>query len=492
MISINIFVFIIYIILWIKTKKYEFDVVNSLDEKIYKLKILFPVSLFILDKKEQLKPNKNKNSNDKLDTPLKAIYVGEDIYLIKRLYQTNKVAMVLFILFLFNAISFCSNIAALGNRQLIHGQYIQKPDYNEGSKEVPIRFHISDENETIIEDEILLEIPEKRYSAVEIIKLFQKAKDYIDTNLLLKNESANQIITNLNFITVIPDSGITVEWSTDNPYIIDEKGIVYNENLTDGILVLITASLTYYDTKEEYSRYVKVLPKVYTKEEITKKSLDKSINIALEDSKNKDKVTLPKEIDKLKIMWAEKMDSSGFTILIVGVLLAVIAFLLMDRDLYEKVEKRNKEMLLDYPEIINKFALLIGAGMSLSNAWAKICKDYKEKGKNKRYAYEEMVITYGELMIGTSETTAYEKFGKRVKLIPYLRFSSLIAQNVKMGSSVLLSQLELEALEAFSERKELAKRMGEEAGTKLLLPMMIMLIIVLLVILVPAFLSFQF
>jgi hypothetical protein len=45
-------------------------------------------------------------------------------------------------------------------------------------------------------------------------------------------------------------------------------------------------------------------------------------------------------------------------------------------------------------------------------------------------------------------------------------------------------------MEAFEERKEAAKRLGEEAATKLLIPMMIMLIIVFLMILVPAFWSF--
>jgi hypothetical protein len=108
----------------------------------------------------------------------------------------------------------------------------------------------------------------------------------------------------------------------------------------------------------------------------------------------------------------------------------------------------------------------------------------------KRYVYEEMMITYGELMLGTSETIAYERFGRRVKLLPYLRFSSMIARNVKKGSTGLLGLLELEAAEAFEERKELAKRMGEEAGTKLLAPMMLMLLIVLAIIMLPAFMSF--
>ena len=48
-----------------------------------------------------------------------------------------------------------------------------------------------------------------------------------------------------------------------------------------------------------------------------------------------------------------------------------------------------------------------------------------------------------------------------------------------------------EAADAFEERKNLAKKYGEEAGTKLLLPMMIMFGIVVAVIMVPAMMSMQ-
>lgn len=51
--------------------------------------------------------------------------------------------------------------------------------------------------------------------------------------------------------------------------------------------------------------------------------------------------------------------------------------------------------------------------------------------------------------------------------------------------------LEQEAEEAFEERKNSAKKLGEEAGTKLLFPMLLMLGIVIAIIMVPALLSFQ-
>ena len=55
-----------------------------------------------------------------------------------------------------------------------------------------------------------------------------------------------------------------------------------------------------------------------------------------------------------------------------------------------------------------------------------------------------------------------------------------------MGSRGLLSSLQRESKDAFEERKSRAERKGEEAGTKLLVPMFMMLIIVMAVIMVPA------
>ena len=43
---------------------------------------------------------------------------------------------------------------------------------------------------------------------------------------------------------------------------------------------------------------------------------------------------------------------------------------------------------------------------------------------------------------------------------------------------------------AFEDRKNEARKRGEEAGTKMLIPMMLMLCMVMIMIMVPAFLTF--
>ena len=64
-------------------------------------------------------------------------------------------------------------------------------------------------------------------------------------------------------------------------------------------------------------------------------------------------------------------------------------------------------------------------------------------------------------------------------------------QNLKRGNSTLLERLREEADKSAAERLQQSKKLGEEAGTKLLLPMFLMLAIVLVIVIVPAFLSVQ-
>ena len=54
----------------------------------------------------------------------------------------------------------------------------------------------------------------------------------------------------------------------------------------------------------------------------------------------------------------------------------------------------------------------------------------------------------------------------------------------------LLVSVQQESRDAFETRKNMARRLGEEAGTKVLGPMMLMLGVVLVMIMIPAYLSF--
>ena len=159
------------------------------------------------------------------------------------------------------------------------------------------------------------------------------------------------------------------------------------------------------------------------------------------------------------------------------------------------------EMKLDYPQIINKFNLYIKSGMTIRKAWFKIAGEYEKDQKEKeqisdkacgrKKAYEEMVNVMYKISGGASEGECYEEYGIRCNLSEYRKFGMMLSQNLRKGTRGLTELLEREAEDAFEQRKNLAKKAGEEAGTKLMIPLFLMLIIVFAIVIVPAFFSIR-
>ena len=155
-------------------------------------------------------------------------------------------------------------------------------------------------------------------------------------------------------------------------------------------------------------------------------------------------------------------------------------------------KKRSEELTLDYPVFVHKVVLLLGSGMTCKSAWFRIISDYNkklEKGGKRQYLYEEMIVAANEMNQGITEIQAYENFGRRCGLGPYLKFCSILIQSVKTGARGMGRMLADAGDEAALLRLESAKRMGEEAGTKLLFPMVALLGIVMVIVMVPAFMS---
>ena len=163
-----------------------------------------------------------------------------------------------------------------------------------------------------------------------------------------------------------------------------------------------------------------------------------------------------------------------------------------DKDLDKKVKERDEQMLMDYPEVVSKLSLYIGAGMTVRMAWKKITDEYVQrvnKGEKRHFIYEEMRLAAYEMESGTGELVAYRHFSKRCRVQKYVKLVSLLEQSIKLGAKNFLGALKEEADDAVRNSRAVVKRKGEEAGTKLLLPMMLMLLIVMVVIIVPAFMT---
>lgn len=200
---------------------------------------------------------------------------------------------------------------------------------------------------------------------------------------------------------------------------------------------------------------------------------------------------LPEQWNGKKLQWISPADTSGKMLTGIFLIAAMIVLVMKGREEQVQLQKRQEELLMDYPGLIMKFTLLVQAGMTVRKAFQKIALDYGRKKKSiKRAAYEEIRVVCYEMESGVSEGEAYRRFGERCGQVKYKTLATLLIQNLQKGSRQMADMLERESVEAWEERKRKARVLGEAAATKLLFPMMLMLIIVMAIVMIPAFLSF--
>lgn len=182
-------------------------------------------------------------------------------------------------------------------------------------------------------------------------------------------------------------------------------------------------------------------------------------------------------------------DNIMFYIIISCVVIYIIPYFVVN-GIKSKSEKRRIQMMIDYPELIDRLSLLIGAGLSVKGCFIKIAGEYAAKKKNGltgyHYLYEEITYIVRQVENGKAEAPVYEEFGKRSGLLSYMKLSTMLVQNLKKGNRDMLDKLRLTSLDALEERKNVMKQMGEKASSKLLMPMMLQFIMILVIIMYPA------
>lgn len=473
-------------------RNYEKKQVVQLNKTQHKLLLLYPFCLYLLNLLEKLGGENKRKKNQKVKKQLQALNFAIDKEENFLWYRCKKMSLAMLIMLAASCFCILSEAAGQERGNLLEGLYLIRQEAGNGMKEVPV--HVTIEN--LAEDSLTIELPERIYTEEEKKEKLQEAKKYIEKHYLGENENSTKVGTKLNLIEHIPDNQIKVNWDIGTSGLIEENGTLKNETVENKKMkTVLSASFRYYslgkeEILEEVEFPITVLERSYTEKEWVIQEIKKYIETENQQHANEKKLKLPNKIGNYSIHYNEVVEKSSNMILIFGFIAAVVLYFMADKDLEMKMEQRNNQLMIDYPELMNKFILLLGAGMTVRNAWGKIALEYerkKQENKGFRYAYEEWLLTWNEIKNGVSEGIALEQFGRRIALTSYLKFSTLLVQNLKKGSKGLLELLEYEAMDAFEERKEAAKRLGEEAGTKLLMPMMIMLIIVMMIIMFPAF-----
>lgn len=378
-------------------------------------------------------------------------------------------------------------------------QTLGRPGYGEGDRKEELTVQIEGQEEA---EQLEVTVQERKYTDQEKTELLDAALEELEPILIGTNESLDEVRSSLVFPQSMEDGAVTLSWMTVPYGVVGDDGFILAADNEDGTLVELQAILTCSGEEAVYTAYAKVYPPQVSGREQILRSVRKAVELADAQESYSAELRLPDSADGRALIWLDVTENPFSAVLAISLLATVCVYLEMDSEVHKRAQKRKDQLLLDYPDLMWRMTMLLGAGMSIKGAFTRISEEYRREQETEnrqhrkrgalkiRYVYEEVARTCHEMQSGIPEAQAYERFGKRCQLPEYIRIGSVLSQNLKKGAKGLTKLLETEAEASLNDRKNHAREIGEKAGTKLLLPMVMMLGVVLVVLMVPAFLSF--
>ncbi|MDO5402788.1 MAG: hypothetical protein Q4F11_05055 [Eubacteriales bacterium] len=368
---------------------------------------------------------------------------------------------------------------------------VKRPEYTEAATEYQLEAYDGSTS-----TDISLKVNPKVYTQTQVEEHFDNVENNLEKLIMCGNASLDSVSGKLNLVTRVESEGIEIQWYSSDYTLVDYDGTVYNRGFYDGEekSCVLTAQLCYRNYKRQVQLEVKVMAPKRNEEEKYKALVERLVSEAAKANEEDAVIYLPDSVNGKKITYSQVQEHTQP--IIFPLLAAAAVGVLYVGSIFDERKReglRQLQLKYDYSEVVSKLTLLVGAGMTFRKAWEKIVTDYKNNSINgkTRPVYDEMEITLNQLQTGVSELKAYEEFGRRCNTREYLKLASLLQQNLKKGSRGLADMLHEEAGLAFEQRKNLAVKRGEEAGTKLLAPMVLMLVVVMAIVMAPALMSFN-
>lgn len=337
---------------------------------------------------------------------------------------------------------------------------------------------------------VQIQVPPRRYTEQEAAEIFAKVKAGILEEILGENPSLQEVRHDLILPTEKP-GGIRIAWRSSEPEVLDEDGtILVGWESDSGTQVTLQAEITDGFYRDEMEVAVIVYPPERREAEQLASQLAQQVEQAAAKQPGAVQVALPREFEGRTLRFRKETGTEYLLFPVLGVVLAMFFHWQAKNTEMEVRKKREKQLQYDYADLVYQLMVFTGAGLTVSRAWKQIVDNYEKRLGNRtsqpRAVYEEMEIALGEMENGRPESQAVSRFGERCQLNEYRRLSSILGQNRHTGMKNLQELLAQEMDTAWEQQKQAAKRLGEEAGTKLLLPLFLMLLVVMVLVMVPA------
>ncbi len=344
-----------------------------------------------------------------------------------------------------------------------------------------------------------LKVDPKSYSTEDAQKILESVVERLPELIKGDNKDLEHVTGDLKLSSSLAEENVTAEWSSSDFETVSFDGQVFNTQMKEGETknVELPVRLSLGDAWQETVVKVTVTAPDHTPEEKKLMEIHSALVEADREAALDDEITLPTVVNDRRLTFTAADNSiSPWIFIPVGIALSVCMWYLEKKKKEKEERERNEELAADYAGIASRMSLLCGAGMTAYTAWEKITSDYEEGKKKdrrtKREAYERMSETFSQIGNGMSEPEAYTRFGEVCGIREYKKLGSYLSEYVRKGTGDLKKLLHAEAQESFMKRKAMVKVKAEEAGTRLLFPMVMMLGVVMAVVMLPAMRSFSF
>ena len=380
----------------------------------------------------------------------------------------------------------CFGAVWLNQQRIVETEIVslERPDFGSEDRHVFMEME-AEENGTSITNKVQIRIPAKNPSKAEIQKVLDtteaQAREYFSTCFLQKEAWPGDM-----------ESVQVVCLSEEEQWIDPQGRILWDEILTP-VDAAVHVMLTAYGEEREFEVVVRIDPRQETLEEKTSHMLDR---LDQGEYVTETAVSLPTEDGNgVTFTWAPvdqrvKTDPAAYYVWL-G-LLPLLPILLYQYRIRQKTIERRKKVYRTYPDMLNQFMILLGAGMSITKAWEKMDSDYRSKKKRNHIQdplYEEMLRAENRMRTGYSFAEAVRLMAEALKIREIKQFASILTASWKRGDDHVLVHLKDLHDRSWEIRKNQARKASEEADTKLLLPLMMMLIVVIIIVLSPALMT---
>ena len=134
----------------------------------------------------------------------------------------------------------------------------------------------------------------------------------------------------------------------------------------------LTALMRYGNQEAEYSCYAHIYPPVKTPRERLEAELLNEVSKADEKSIHEDTLSLPRQVDGRSVSWASQEGGEGIVLIMLVPAAALAVFWQRDKRLEKLEQQRKNQLILDYPDLLFKLTMLLGAGMTIKGAFVKL------------------------------------------------------------------------------------------------------------------------